>query len=101
MNPFNILGVEQKAGDEEIRKAYLKLVRQYPPDQNKEVFQKISKAYELIKNAKNRCKYNLFNRQNDCDSPLALLCESQILANNRKPLPQNKMKEFLQQCAMS
>ena len=101
MNPFNILGVEVKDGDEEIRKAYLKLVRQYPPDQNKEVFQKISKAYESIKDAKTRCKYNLFNRSNDCNSPMELLCESQLLVNNRKPLPQNKMKEFLQQCAMS
>ena len=32
MNPYEVLGVRETASDEEIRKAYLELVKKYHPD---------------------------------------------------------------------
>jgi DnaJ like chaperone protein len=61
---YNILGVSEKATDEEIKKAYRKLAMEHHPDRvaylgeeiqkkAQEKFKKISEAYELIKNQRN------------------------------------------------
>lgn len=48
-----ILQVESGASEKEIKKAYAKLVRQYPPEKDPEGFKEIRKAYEkLMKVAK-------------------------------------------------
>jgi molecular chaperone DnaJ len=36
MNPYKVLGVSEGASQEEIRKAYLALVKKYHPDENLE-----------------------------------------------------------------
>ncbi|WP_461206667.1 J domain-containing protein [Clostridium sp. DL1XJH146] len=64
MNHYELLGVSEKATEQEIRKAYLKLVKKYHPDINKEVdanrlFIKIKNAYDTLSDPKLREKYNL------------------------------------------
>jgi curved DNA-binding protein CbpA len=62
-NPFDILKVPEEAGDEEIRKAYLKQIKQYPPEQSPEQFKRIQAAYHAIRQEKDRLGYRLFQIQ--------------------------------------
>lgn len=61
--PYEVLGVEVDAGDEAIKKAYLRKVREFPPERNAEAFRRIRKAYELIETDKKRREYRLFHRE--------------------------------------
>jgi len=61
---YKILGVERTASDEEIRKAFRKLARQYHPDVAKdkktaeERFKEINEAYEVLSDPEKRKKYD-------------------------------------------
>lgn len=61
---YSILGVDKKAGADEIKKAYRKLAVKYHPDKNpdnkasEEKFKTISEAYEVLGNAEKRRKYD-------------------------------------------
>ena len=47
-NPHEVLALKPGASPEEIRKAYLALVRQHPPDRDPEKFREIYAAYQLL-----------------------------------------------------
>ncbi len=61
---YSILGVDKKAGADEIKKAYRKLAVKYHPDKNpgnneaEEKFKSISEAYEVLGDAEKRRKYD-------------------------------------------
>lgn len=60
---YKILGVHEDASEEEIKKAYRKLARQWHPDVNKspdahERFIEISEAYEILINPQSRKEYD-------------------------------------------
>lgn len=59
---FEILGVLEDVEDEMVKSAYLQKVKQYPPEKAPEQFQQIREAYEAIKDARSRVKYQLFHQ---------------------------------------
>lgn len=48
------LGLTPEASDEQIRSNYLKLVKQYPPENAPDRFRQITAAYEAIKDIRKR-----------------------------------------------
>ena len=47
-DPLHVLGVSASAGPDEIRRKYLELVRQHPPDRDPQRFAEIRAAYDEL-----------------------------------------------------
>ncbi|HBN08994.1 MAG TPA: hypothetical protein DD435_10225 [Cyanobacteria bacterium UBA8530] len=60
-DPFDVLGLEPSAGEEEIRQRYLEKVKAHPPDRDPEGFKSIQRAYEKLKDAPSRLSTILFD----------------------------------------
>ena len=59
-DPWEVLGVAADCDDEAIRRRYLELVRQYPPEQHPDRFAAIRQAYESLRDPTTRMRYRLF-----------------------------------------
>lgn len=73
MDARAILGIEDNAGDEEIRAAYLRLVKEHPPESSPEQFERIRDAYEKLRDPRRRMRDMLFG--GDAFAPLTELME--------------------------
>ena len=65
-NWYQVLGVSEDASNEEIKKAYRKLVKEYHPDEHKgqeEKFREVCDAYQVLSNAKKRQEFDLSLKQ--------------------------------------
>ena len=58
-DPFTTLGVDEHAGDEEIKRRYLALVRTFPPDRDPERFQRYRAAFEALSDERTRLEATL------------------------------------------
>jgi hypothetical protein len=100
MNPYLVLGVPPDADDQTIRQAYLKAVKESPPEADPRRFQAVSQAYEKNKDQDNRHRCILFNGDCPANSPLETLVR--YAAYRRlEPLSWDVMKEFLRSVAGS
>ena len=62
---YSVLGVDRQATDEEVKKAFRRLARQYHPDVNKSPdaeakFKEINEAYEVLSDSDKRAMYDRF-----------------------------------------
>jgi len=65
---YETLGVSERAGADEIKKAYRKLARKYHPDVNKdeaaiEKFKEINAAYEVLSDKQKKDEYDMYGDQ--------------------------------------
>lgn len=73
-DPYAVLQIDRRADENAIRRAYFRLVRQYPPEQEPEKFQEVRVAYDLLRSPESRAKVDLF-----------LLQPPPSLPNRRRP----------------
>lgn len=75
---YETLGVDRNASDEELKKAYRKLARQYHPDlqsgdhqkkQAEEKFKQINEAYEHLSDQEKRKRYDMFGHAGSQGGP--------------------------------
>lgn len=65
---YEVLGINKNASEEEIKKAYRKLARQYHPDVNKEPdaetkFKDVKEAYDTLSNESKRARYDQYGHE--------------------------------------
>ncbi len=59
-DPYVVLGVERTSDEAAIKRAYFRLVREYPPEREPEKFQELRAAYDQVKTAEARSQTDLF-----------------------------------------
>jgi len=72
-DPRQILGIGLEAGDEEIRAAYLRKVKEYPPDRSPRQFERVRDAYEDLRDPRRRARRLFLSA--DSAQPLVSLLE--------------------------
>ena len=72
-DPRKVLGVTPDAGDGEIRAAYLRMVKDHPPDRSPGMFEKVRDAYEALRDPRRRAQWMI--RSVDPGAPLATLLD--------------------------
>jgi len=57
-NYYDLLGIEKTADQQQIKRAYFGLVRQYPPERFPEEFKELRAAYETLSDEEKRAEYD-------------------------------------------
>jgi DnaJ-class molecular chaperone len=61
IDPYQTLGLSGHATEDEIRKRYLELVREFRPDQAPERFAEVRAAYDAVRDPSRRIEAELFD----------------------------------------
>jgi len=79
---YHTLEIAPTATDEEIKKAYFRLVRKYPPESEPERFQHLRRAYETLRGSKSRKQYDSMEAYGDEIKRLLTESEAAMTAGN-------------------
>jgi curved DNA-binding protein CbpA len=60
-DPRSILEVGLEASGEEIRAAYLRKIKEFPPDRHPAEFERVRDAYEILRDPRSRTRALLFS----------------------------------------
>ncbi len=82
-DPYQVLGLPADSDDEAIRRRYLQLVKQFPPEQHPEKFTAIRSAYESLRDLTTRVHYRLFEAGKN-ESLDAIIEELECLTSRRR-----------------
>lgn len=94
-DPYATLGLPADSDDDAIRRRYLELVRQYPPERHPEKFAAVRKAYDSLRDLDTRLRYRLFEAgKNDT---LELLIEEVACQNSRPRVSLDRLLSLLKQ----
>jgi len=80
VNLYDVLNISQDCDEQEIKKAYKKLVLVFHPDMptgDKEMFKLITHAYDILKNPKKRAKYDKLYNMSSCSESDHFLLQKQ------------------------
>ena len=83
-DPFTVLGVTDEADDTEIRRRYLALVREFPPDRAPERFQELRAAYDALSDERKRLETTLLHNN---AAALAQLSMDALRSGSSKAAP--------------
>lgn len=72
IDPYQTLGLPGRATEDEVRKRYLELVREFRPDQAPERFAEIRAAYDAVRDPSRRLESELFEPETTTDTLDAL-----------------------------
>jgi DnaJ-domain-containing protein 1 len=68
-SPAAVLGVSEDATDDEIREAYLRGVKEHPPERDAEIFERVRDAYRVLRDPRNRIRHSILSA--DPEAPVA------------------------------
>jgi DnaJ domain len=86
-DPFAVLGLDENADDDAVKRRYLALVRAYPPDREPERFQALREAYEAVRGQRERLERKLLHTSTAALSRLKLHCLSAPNGKRRRASP--------------
>ena len=66
-DPYEVLSLTPDSDDTTIRKRYLELVKQHPPERSPEKFRAIREAYDQLRDATTRVRGRLFEQRSSRD----------------------------------
>ena len=94
-DPYLVLGLPPDSDDTTIRKRYLELVKQHPPERDPEKFREVREAYDQLRDLTTRVRHRLFDQQSPhsldklleemaCQTPRRRLSLKALLAMTRR-----------------
>jgi len=91
-DPYEVLGLPTDADDETIRRRYLELVRENPPERAPARFAEVRAAYDELKNLETRLRKRLF--EVDTHLSIETIIEELACKNPRPRMSLKKMVEM-------
>jgi DnaJ-class molecular chaperone len=82
-DPYTVLGVDPGADDDAIRRRYLELAREFPPEHHPDRFAAIRAAYESVKDLDARVRHRLFDAGRE-DTIEAIITEAACRTPRRR-----------------
>jgi hypothetical protein len=99
MNPFLVLDVPTTASDEEVRAAYQRLLRRFPPEHRPAQFQLIQESYQALRTERDRWRWRLLHLADSHEGPLEVLADFVRLPGRARPPGAPAFRTFLRGCA--
>jgi hypothetical protein len=99
MNPFLVLDLPPDATDGQVRGAYQKLLRRFPPEHKPREFQLIQEAYQATRTAPDRLRWLLLHVPQERDGPLEAMEAFAQLPGRMKPPGAAAFRSLLRGCA--